>query len=595
MKDRSIRVLLVGILLVGVFIFVQESWRAKKPEREYQQIKVFDLYPQTLTSLQFKSTNSVIRCVKENGIWLVGDSEEGMGRADVARIFELIVALDSLGKGTTITAKQLKLRDLDASAYGFDFPSLEIIAVDNHGRRAWEIGRKTPTDLEVYVREVGGDEIYTIMRKLWDIVPTDPDDLRNRVLFSGEVAGIKRLEIRGTTAGFVRIVKESSSTWKIQQPVDAQADPYEVAAYIESLRKVRIEDFIAENVSDLSAYGLQGEIMQISLGYSDESSTTLLLGDPIPGRPGLIYARRADDTSVFALKESVLRFFNLPKNPFRDARVLALAQDEITAIAIKHGDQQLALSRNASGKWQIKSPAVWEADSEVVSNLIDLWSKAVVTEYEVSANSMDAEWILDFVAGESGTTNRIEVLPSGDRIDGLLIRMNNNPAVFQINLPIMPDSIINPLVYKDKQVWELKRKDITKLMLQRANQKKQIVERDADGTFVAVESNGNLQADALAVDHVINRLCNIVTSRYIAYNPRSLDVYGLSNPSMELYVGLVDSNGLGRVLLVGRESSEGYYSMVKGRDVVFYLDKATVETISSDLLIKQDTSAQVAE
>ncbi len=596
MKDRSIRVLLAAIAAVGLFIVAQEYWRAQGPKREYQRIKVFDLQPQTLIALQFTAADSVIDCVKENGEWRVGESGQGLGRADVARVFALIAGLNALGKGTTITPEQLELRGLGASEYGFDPPALTIAVVDNRGRRVWEVGRTAPASLEVYVREAGHSEIYTIPSQFWKLIPKDPDDLRNRVLFSGEVAGVKRLEIRGV-GGFVRVVKESSNAWRIQQPIEAAADPYEVASYIENLHAVRIEDFIEENVSDLSAYGLQGETRQLSLGYSDDSSKTLLVGDPIPGRAGLLYARQADDTSVFALKEDdVLPLFSLPENPFRDARVLSLNLDQIKAIHLQHLDRKLTLSGNAPCKgWQVTTPVVWEADPRAVASLLELWSRAVVTDYDVSPERVDAEWILDFVADDAGLTNRIAILPVGDNKDGLVIRINDEPGYFRINLPMVPNTIINPLFYKDKRVWTLSPADINKLALQRTNTARQMVERGSDGTFVALEDHGNAQVDAVAVERIINRLGSISTTGYIAHNPRDLSIYGLAKPWVELYVGLMGSNELGRVLLIGRESSDGFFCMVKGSDVVFYLDKATVEALSADLVVKPALPAQVAE
>jgi hypothetical protein len=595
MKDRSIGVLLIGIVAVGLFIVAQEYWRAQKPKRDYQRIKVFDLQPQTLISVQFDTGESVIDCVKENGEWRVGESGQGRGRADVARVFSLIAGLNALGKGTTITHEQLELRGLDVAEYGFDPPELTIAIVDNRGRRVWEIGRTTPADLEVYVREAGGNEIYTIPSQFWKLIPKDPDDLRNRVLFSGEVAGVKRLEIRGES-GFVRVVKEASRGWRIQQPIEAAADPYEVSTYIKNLHTVRIEDFIEENVSDLSAYGLQGETRQLSLGYSDESSKTLLVGDPIPGRPGLLYARQADDTSVFALKEDVVMLlFSLPENPFRDARVLSLDLNKISTIRVQHLDRKLRVSRNDSGTWELTTPVAWKADARAVSSLIDLWSKAVVTDYQVAPQPEGATWILDFVADETAGTNRIAILPVGDNKDGLIVRLNDDPTFFRINLPVVPNSIINPLFYKNKLVWKLSPAEIKKLILQRTGAEKQIIERGDDGTFVAMEAHGNAQIDSAAVDRIINRLGNITTTEYIAHNPRDLDIYGLSTPSAELYVGLTDSNELGRVLLIGRESPDGFFAMVKGSDVVFYLDKLTVEILTSDFVIKPEVSTQAAE
>ncbi len=588
-KDRSIRFLLISILLVGLFIVVQENWRKRTPQRVYDQIKVFDLNPSALTLLRFESTNSIVECEKESGVWMVGDSEGNKGRADLALLLKLIVDLDSLGKGTTITAKQLKLRGIDASEYGFNPPTMEVTAVDNRGRTTWEIGRITPTEMEVYVREKGKDEIYTIHRSFWDMIPEKPGDLRNRTLFTGDAAGVRSLEIRGDS-GFVRIVKEASGSWRIQQPIEAAADPYEVVQYIQNLLEIRIEDFIAENVSDLSAYGLQSGTRQISLSASDGVSSALIIGDSIPGRPGLLYARRADDTSVFALKEAVLKFFVLPENPFRDARVLTMDPGKITAIRLQYNNEQLDLSMDDQGEWKITNPVVWDADREAVAELIDLWGKAVITDYDLAAGTAVTEWTLEFISGDGATTNRVEVLARGGAQDGLLIRLNQDRAIHQINLPIVPNSIIDPLVYKDKRIWSLARNDISKLMLQRSGGEQQVVERLADGTFGAVGSSGNAHVDESSVNRVINRLCSLQTAEYIDYNPRDSAIYGLDDPSVELYVGLSNADQLGRVLLIGHESTEGYYSMVKGRDVVFYLDPATVEILESDLVSKPEGS-----
>ena len=57
---------------------------------------------------------------------------------------------------------------------------------------------------------------------------------------------------------------------------------------------------------------------------------------------------------------------------------------------------------------------------------------------------------------------------------------------------------------------------------------------------------------------------------------------------MAVHVSLAGTNHLGRVLLVGRETAEGFYAMVQGRDVVFILEKPVVESISADLMIGQE-------
>jgi hypothetical protein len=583
MKGRSTLVLLGSIIALGLFIWIQESWRAGTQSKEARSVKLFDVDARTLSSLEFRLTNTVVLCEKESGLWMVGNPEQGKGRADLALMYGMVAELNKLEKETVITAKQLKMRGLEVSNYGFDPPPIEITAIDNQGRHTWSIGRLAPLGEMVYVMESGKDDVYTVSSQLLSWLPQSAAELRDRVLFPVDSGGVRRLEIRGSS-GYVRLVKENANGWSIQQPIVAQADPQEVDLFIRSLYELRIDDFVADNVSDLSVYGLQGETRQISLGNSDGSARTLLLGDEIPDRTGYAYARMANDISVFAMPSKVLQMLEVPGNHFRDARVLSMAPEKVAEISIKRGEENLAMAADSSGAWKITSPVAWDADREAVLNFIDLWEHAVVTEFSVASPSSGVEWTITFSSADLGVTNRIEILEGGDRRDGLLIRRADDPTVVQINLPELPVSIINPLIYKDRHLWSLGKDDIVKLSIAKPSEPRQVIERGGDGMFAAAATNSHLQVNATAVDKTISQLAVMQTPSYIAYNPRNLDVYGLAAPSLELYVGLSDTNELGRILLVGREAPEGFYSMIKGRDVIFYLDKETVDTLSADLV-----------
>jgi len=583
MKGRSTLVLLGCIVALGLFIWMQESWRAKSKSKEVHSVKLFDIDARTLSSLEFRLTNAVVRCEKESGLWLVGSPDRGKGRADLSLMYGMVADLNKLDKETVITAKELKVRGLNASEYGFDPPVIEIAAIDNHGRHVWRVGRLTPLGNMVYVMDADKDDVYTVSSKLLSWLPKSAAQLRDRVLFPVDNGGVRKVEIRGTY-GYVRLVKEDANGWRIQQPIVAQADPQEVDHFIRSLYDLRVDDFVADNVSDLSIYGLQGEARQISLGNSDGSARTLLLGDEIPDRAGYAYARMANDTSVFAMSSKVLQMLEVPAIQFRDARVLSIAPENVGSISIQRGGEKLAMEVDSSGAWKITSPVAWDADRDAVMNFITLWELAVVTDFNADAPSADVEWTINFASAASGVTNRIEILAGGARRDGLLIRRADDPTVVQINLPDLPVSILSPLTYKDRHFWRLRTDDIIKVAVVKSPESRQVIERGGDGVFAAAGANSHLQVNASAVEKTINRLADMQTSSYIAYNPRNLDIYGLTDPSLELQVGLSDTNELGRILLVGRESPEGFYSMVKGRDVIFYLDKETVDTLSADLL-----------
>ena len=586
-KGRSTLILLAGILVLGAFIWIQETWRAKVPSKEARQVRLFDLDAGTLVSLQFQSSNLVVDCVKENGVWMTGDGGRGLGRADVALVQRMVAGLNSIGKGTTITAKQLEMRGMAAAEYGFDQPALQITAVDNKGSHSWLIGRETPLGDMLYAKMDEGEDIYTIPNSLLEVAPVQSDQFRDRTLFSGEVPGVRRLEIRGP-GGFVQILKDPKSEWRIQQPVAAPADAKAVEDLLEKLSLLRIEDFVAENVSDFAVYGLQGETRQISLGGADGVSRMLVVGDDIAEQPGMVYARRADDTSVFAINTNALELLDIKLNDLRDARVLPLAVKDVSYISVARGDEQLELVWGEPGRWTIAKPVTWDADYTAVAKLLKLWDMAVITEFDVTNRTGTAKWTLLFGSDRLGQTNRIDILPALGKKDGLFVMRDGEPTVYQINLPLVPESILDPLGYKDRQLWQLRKEDVRKVSLEKNAQPRQVVEQLEDGTFAPAETNGTVRADAAAVGNLLDGLSSLSTGGYVAYNPSDLSVYGLAEPFMALHIGLAGTNQLGRVLLVGRETNQGFYAMVKGRDVVFTLGKPLVETLSADLVVGRE-------
>lgn len=594
-KGRSTLILLSGILVLGAFIWIQEVWRAKVPSKQARQVKLFDLNSETLVSLQFQYTNLVIECVKENGVWMTGGAERGLGRADVALMHKMVAGLNSIGKGTTITAKHLEMRGLDASEYGFNEPTVEIIAVDNRGRHHWLVGRKTPLGDMLYVQESGKDEIYTVLDMLSSIVPQHPDVLRDRTLFSGQIPGVRRIEIRGS-GGYIQMLKDTRSEWQIQQPLAVAADPKAVEEFLQKLYQFRIESFEAENVSDFSAFGLQSETRQISLGGADGTSRMLVIGDEIADHPEWVYARRADDTAVFSLKAEVLDLLDVKSDNFRDSHMLSLPPKDISYVSMTRGSEQLELRSDESGRWRISKPVLWDADGQAVEKLLDLWEGAVITEFnDTNTTVTTAEWVLEFGSDTLGQTNRIQVLPTFGARDGLRIMREGDSTICQINLPVVPDTILDPLEFKDREIWRLRKSEIQKISIEKTSQARQTVERQGDGVFVPGETNGMVQVDAVALDQLLNELAMVSVTGYVAYNPRDLSIYGLSKPSIILHMGLSGTNQLGRVLLVGQEAAQGFYAMVKGHDVVFLLNKPLIEVLSADLVAGLEISVPNAE
>ena len=91
--------------------------------------------------------------------------------------------------------------------------------------------------------------------------------------------------------------------------------------------------------------------------------------------------------------------------------------------------------------------------------------------------------------------------------------------------------------------------------------------------------------DAEAAFNLTTELMNLRTIRYIAFNPDSLDSYGLDAPLLRLTVSLNGTNTLGQVILLGNAVEGGRYAMLQGQSVVFVFADKTAQALTRRLTI----------
>jgi len=578
-KARSSFILFITSVILLGFIWIQQIWRINSARKQYFQAQLFDLNPDSLLSLEFIHSNVVIKCEKKDGVWLIGSKKKGEGRVDVALLHRVIAGLNAQQKVNTITEDQLKARGFNDAEYGFKKPLLKIKAVDNRGTHWWTVGRKSPLEHLYYIRQGNKKEIYTVSSQLFNFVPTKEDQLRDRIIFPNNMATIRQIEIRGEY-GLIQIIKDSKGIWKIQQPIGANANRVVIDALLRDLQNLTIEtgDFIADEVSDFSIYGLQDETKQISLGGGGKISNMLILGDIIPNRPDYVYARRANDKTVFALKKTILKIFSYKLDHFRDPRVLLLPPQAIDFISVSHGAKKIDLVATSSREWAIVTPVTWAADVMSVVKLLKFWNNSVIIEYDLKNSSEKDDWTFTFGSKSLAQTNTIHVLPTYGKRDGIRIQRDNDPVIYRTNIQKIPDPIINPLEFKDKTVLQINLKQLKKLKVKQKTGKIYAIERQKDETFLPVDVEKPLQIDTRILNNILATLKNLKTIQYVAYDQQDLAKYGLDKPFLSIYIGLNTTNQLGRVLLIGNKTEKGYFAMIKGRDVVFLISDDVVES-----------------
>ena len=213
----------------------------------------------------------------------------------------------------------------DISEYGFDNPLAVTIVTDSSGwRTEYILGNKSPSGSAYYLMQEGDPRVYMISGYIGNYFHVSLDSIRERSLFPAfefqfQDITLLRIESEGT---FIEAIPKESysnplfiapySTHVIISPgkVPRGSSTEALDKFLSSFQNLRIAEFIDENPSSLSDYGLDKPVRVLL--ETTKGNVDLLVGSAVNG---MRYAKLNESPLVFTLNdmESIidLKYFSL--------------------------------------------------------------------------------------------------------------------------------------------------------------------------------------------------------------------------------------------------------------------------------------------
>lgn len=112
----------------------------------------------------------------------------------------------------------------------------------------------------------------------------------------------------------------------------------------------------------------------------------------------------------------------------------------------------------------------------------------------------------------------------------------------------------------------------------RVSDERMVVRREAGEPWLMLEPFES-EADEARIEGLLDRLSTLQSSRVIEEDQTDLEAFGLSEPSLEVKVGLRE--GASQVLLVGDETPAGYshYVRLEGQDSAYLVGSSTISDL----------------
>ena len=338
----------------------------KKPE-DFRDRKLTDLIMAQVVRVVLKTSAGEMELQKKGDHWDI--LKPLHTRADDQKVSDLIAQV------TTARIQQFVADDRgDLHPYGLAEPhgSLTLFAQNDKsaGRTDSSRGEQGQTlqiggpatagekeKDQVYVRFSPRGFVYTLPKKIEEILNSKPNDLRDRRLVRIDTKILDRLTIDAPGKGKTVLARKDEN-WTIASRNNAPANSGEVRRIIDRLQNEQVTKFVEDVASNLPKYGLDKPQLIVTFSsFASENTAETKAGEQpfasvafgkVEGND--VYARVGDEPFVVAVRRNLLdRIFADPIQ-WQDLSIFNFKPEQIHRLSVTT-DKESALVRAANNQW----------------------------------------------------------------------------------------------------------------------------------------------------------------------------------------------------------------------------------------------------
>src|SRR5436853_2175009 len=335
----------------------------KKPE-DFRDRKLTDLIMAQVVRVVLKTSAGEMELQKKGDHWDIAKPLHT--RADDQKVSDLIAQV------TTARIQQFVEDDRgDLHPYGLAEPrgSLTLFAQDDKsaGRadssrgeqgQTLQIGSVPEKEKEqVYVRFSPRGFVYTLPKKIEEILNNKPNDLRDRHLVRIDTKILDRLTIDAAGKGKTVLARKDEN-WTIASRNNSPANSGEVRRLIDTLQNEQVTKFVEDVASNLPKYGLdKPQLIATFSSFASENTAETKAGEQpfasiafgkVEGDG--VYARVGDEPFVVAVRRAVLDQILTDPLQWQELSIFNFKPEQIHRVSVTT-DKECALVRGANNQW----------------------------------------------------------------------------------------------------------------------------------------------------------------------------------------------------------------------------------------------------
>jgi hypothetical protein len=362
----------------------------KKPE-DFRDRKLTQLILAQVVRVVFKTSAGEMELQKKGDHWDI--TKPLRARADDQKINDLIAQI------TTAQIQQFVADDKgDLHPYGLTEPrgSISLFSQDDKPGapgQTLQIGTIPEKEKEqVYVRFSSRGFVYTLPKKIEELLNTRPNDLRDRHLVRIDTKILDRVTIDAPVKG-KSVLARKGENWTIASRNNATANSSEVRRLIDALQSEQVARFVEEVASNLPKYGLDKPQMIVTFSsFASENTAETKAGEQPFASVAFgkvegdnVYAHVGDEPFVVAVRRMLLDQIWTDPLQWQDSSIFNFKPEQIHRFSVGT-DKELIRGANNQWNWAKGSgPTNQTNANSIASALANLsaahWAGAALPGY----------------------------------------------------------------------------------------------------------------------------------------------------------------------------------------------------------------------
>jgi hypothetical protein len=305
-------------------------------------------------------------------------------------------------------------------------------------------------------------------------------------------------------------VQKTDGTWRLVEPVQAEADSTELSSITNSLASIDVQRVVDENAGDVAQYGLDPARIEVAYTVKgEEQPRRLQLGEKNPAG-GDLYARVPDQNRVLLISSFLESTFNKDAFALRDKAVLKFDRDKADGLELVKGPTSIQLAKSGSD-WRLVKPIAARADFGQVESIVVRLDSARM-ESLVEAEAKD---LVEYGLGRPTAT--LTVLTGGERTTLLLGGTENalvfakdasRPLVFTVAPTLESDVIKEISEYRRKDLFDSRSFTANRIELRRGSETSAF-EKSKNGENEVWRNASGQDVDAMKAEDLLTKITSI--------------------------------------------------------------------------------------